>query len=131
MYVRWKRQQTAVAPDRRRGQEPGPAAGARRAAVLVECRRVGGQPRQRVVRYLGSIREERLGSVAARARFWQGVDEKLGAVPLTPSERTRAEAALAAVVPRPDPAEAAAEAAARAAKIGALTAELRRLSGGR
>jgi hypothetical protein len=51
MFLRWKRRRLKRY---RRGCQAGEEI---LSAVIVESRRVDGQPRQRVVRYIGSIRE--------------------------------------------------------------------------
>lgn len=94
MYVRWKVRKLS-----RRGKL-GPA---RRAfyAVLVECRRVDGQPRQKVVKYLAHINEQDLGVSDARRLFWEQANEGLGTIEMGPDERARIEEKLEEVVPRP------------------------------
>ena len=64
-------------------------------AVLVECRRVDGNPRQRVVAYLGGIREAYVDErERAHRTFWRGVDERLDALGLDPETRARVEASV-------------------------------------
>src|SRR5688572_29667158 len=94
MYVRWKVRKLS-----RRGKL-GPA---RRAfyAVLVECRRVDGQPRQKVVKYLAHINEQDLGVSDSRQLFWDQANEGLGTIDMTADERARIEEKLEEVVPRP------------------------------
>jgi hypothetical protein len=94
MYVRWKVRKLS-----RRGKL-GPA---RRAfyAVLVECRRVDGQPRQKVVKYLAHINEQDLGISDARRLFWEQANDGLGTIEIGTDERARIEEKLEEVVPRP------------------------------
>ena len=99
MYVRWQSRAR-----KRRGGSP------LLTAVLVECRRIDGRPRQRTVAYLGSIREGGIESTLARlVKFWLGVTERLDQLgdAITPEERERIEAALAKRVRRVTNAEQA------------------------
>jgi hypothetical protein len=99
MYVRWKVRKLS-----RRGKL-GPA---RRAfyAVLVECRRVDGQPRQKVVKYLAHINEQDLGVADSRRLFWEQANEGLGTIEMTVDERAKIEEKLEEVVARPAAARA-------------------------
>ena len=70
-------------------------------AVLVECRRVDGKPRQRTVAYLGGIREKFIGqNVWQHDRFWSRVNARLDELALDPATRANIEASIAARVPR-------------------------------
>lgn len=71
MFVRWKKQQL------KRPEANGDAAGVVRYAVLVRSLRVKGKPRQKVVRYLGSIRESRINRAGYRIAFWMNVERNL------------------------------------------------------
>jgi hypothetical protein len=91
MYVRWKRR-----------VRDGHVA---YAAQIVASSRTGGQPRQRIVAYLGFISEgwradRGLGGLWTRQQFWRGVDARLGEVAVPEPERERLAAAVAASVPR-------------------------------
>ena len=68
-------------------------------AALIESARVDGQPRQRHVAYLGSVRINRA------IRFWQRVDACLDKLDVTATDRHKIEAMLAAEVPRPSAAQ--------------------------
>jgi hypothetical protein len=97
VFVRWK-------AHRLRGARHGGPAPTMLSAVLVEGRRGGGGPRQRVVRYLGSIRDadvEGERAAPARGRFWASADRHLEGLGLPADQRRAVEAALRAVVPRP------------------------------
>jgi hypothetical protein len=74
-------------------------------AVLVCSERVNGKPRQRIVCYLGHIKEKSLDSKARQLYFWEGIDRHLDALSLSPAERQRIEEQLREVVPRPSPEE--------------------------
>ena len=84
-------------------------------AVLVESRRVDGEPRQRTVAYLGSIRESFIdeGEMAHRA-LWQHADERLDELALDPEARAKVEAAVDSRVRRVTPENQAEFDAARA-----------------
>jgi hypothetical protein len=77
-------------------------------AHLVRSERRDGKPRQKVVGYLGSIREE-AEYVGHRKHFWEHADKRLDALALEAEERRRIEAALLARVPRPTAGEVEAE----------------------
>jgi hypothetical protein len=97
-------------------------------AVLVESHRIDGQPRQRLVRYLGTIRRDDVHRVDGRYKFWTRVDGRLAE--FAPDDRTRFVAALEALVPRPTAKEVAIllkpteEQARRAAAIEAVRARM-------
>jgi hypothetical protein len=115
MYVRWKRYARKAERRYVRGvgmvQEPETL----HAAVLVESRREADKVRQRFVCHLGSIRERQLQHLSHRAHFWRSVERKLAGLELPDAQRAKIEAALAARVTRPTPAETAADDAAYAA----------------
>ena len=102
-----------------------------RSAVLVESVRINGQPRQRTIRYLGSIRECHLDlegqySIFHRGYFWQSADTNLESLDLSDLERARIIAALEDVVPRPDPEESAQAHERARERIAVLTAGMGR-----
>jgi hypothetical protein len=90
------------APWRRRVRRPKRLKAAALVAVIVESRRVGAQPRQHLVQYVGSIRLDDLHLPSARREFWDRAAVRLAQ--FTPEVRQRFEAAIAAKIPRP-PAE--------------------------
>jgi hypothetical protein len=63
---------------------------------------MGGQPRQRLVQYLGSIRLDDVHLPSARREFWDRAAVRLAQ--FTPEARKPLEDAIAAKIPRP-PAE--------------------------
>ncbi len=102
-----------------------------RSAVLVESVRINGQPRQRTVRYLGSIRECHLDlegqySIFHRGYFWRSVDANLETLDISDLERARIVATLEDVVPRPDPGESAQAHKRAEDRIAVLTAGMGR-----
>jgi len=90
------------APWRRRFRRPKPPKPPALVAVVVESHRIGGQSRQRLVQYVGSIRLDDLHLPSARREFWAQAAVRLAQ--FTPAARTRLEEAIAAKIPRP-PAE--------------------------
>ena len=89
MYVRWQSRGRV-----RRGKSSPLLT-----AVLVESRRVDGDPRQRTIAYLGGIREAYVDVREWEHRaFWRGVDERLDALGLDPEVRARVEASVEARV---------------------------------
>jgi hypothetical protein len=113
MYIRWKRRW------RRRRQEWA------HYAELVACVWAAGRPRQRVVSYLGSLREPYRDAPAHRQRFWAQVEQRLTTLGLDPGTQQRLTAQLAQQVPRPTPAELTALEARRATFV-QLGQEVRR-----
>lgn len=93
MYIRWKR-----CPLRR-------TADVKLKAFLVQSVRVGGQPRQRLIGYLGAILVRYQQAPAHRQRFWCRVGQRLDTLGLDPAMRATLEAALAQQVPRPTSAD--------------------------
>ncbi len=112
MYVRWQRRRRV-----RRGKSSPLLT-----AVLVESRRVDGDPRQRTIAYLGGIREAYVDVREWEHRaFWRGVDERLDALGLDPEVRARVEASVEARVRRVSP-ENQAEFDAAQVRLGRETA---------
>ncbi len=109
MFVRWKR--------KRRRDDTSGFGNARtvtpqwlRSAVIVESIRVDGRPKQRILKYLGSIREcyldpDNHASIYHWGYFWRSVDANLEQLELSDVDRVRIVAVLEDVVPRPDMAE--------------------------
>jgi hypothetical protein len=92
MYVRWKRQL------RSGGLNGGHTS---LTAVVVRSERVEGRPRQRIVCYLATIREDRISEGVDLVRFWESVRSHLAAA--VPDQETKAHlsAQVAAHVPLP------------------------------
>jgi hypothetical protein len=70
-------------------------------AVLVRSERIDGKPRQKIVAYLGHIKEKSLDSKARRLYFWESVDRHLDTLVLSLAERQRIEEQLRERIPRP------------------------------
>jgi hypothetical protein len=105
MFVRWKRKRRK---DDRRGWGKDQIVTPQwlLSAVLVESVRINGKPRQRTIRYLGSIREQYLdlsegASTARRFHFWRGVEWSLDQLELSDLDRVRIIAAIEERVPQP------------------------------
>ena len=96
MYVRWKRRKLRKGLGRKREEDAGYA----RSAVLVESHRVKGQPRQKFVAHLGSIRERFMGEAFHHGLFWRDVQASLGRLDLDHDEHVEIEKAIEKVVPR-------------------------------
>ncbi len=92
MFVRWKTRQLtrteSGAPERSLY------------AVLVECRRVDGQPRQKVIKYLAHINEERIDTPRECKAFWEQAKQSLDSVDFEPGMRRKIEAKIAEIVPK-------------------------------
>jgi hypothetical protein len=89
MFIRWRRR-----PLRRE-------ADTLRYALLVRSVWHQGEPRQQLVCYLASIREQYQHAPAHRQAFWRRVEWRLATLPLEPAIRQRVEHQLATVIPRP------------------------------
>jgi hypothetical protein len=102
MYVRWKRRLLGGRRAVRSQRDPQYAI----SAVLVECHRVHGQPRQKVLRHLGSIKERNIADAGHRRDFWRSVAQAFHALELSIEQRRPLEMALDTRVPFPNPASA-------------------------
>ncbi len=97
MYIRWKHRQgtrqtwSAATPNGEKGCKD------TLSAVLVQNTRVHGKPRQRVVKYLGSVQATRTRCPYAQRDFWNKVTPQLDALTLDAAMRARVEAALRAL----------------------------------
>jgi hypothetical protein len=97
MFVRWK---TRI-PQRPWYKDfPHRNPGKSFSAELVRSERVDGKPRQKIVAYLGHMKEKHLAVPLRRYHFWEGVDRQLAALVLSPAGRQRIEERLSAVVAR-------------------------------
>ena len=106
MFVRWKRRVSRPLWHAQRNDQDHI-----RYAVVVRSERVDGKPRQRIVKYLGGIRESyvvpaitdrltRRKALYARQRFWRSVPTALASLDLPGHERDAIEAKIDARVPR-------------------------------
>jgi hypothetical protein len=80
-------------------------------AQLVTSERVNGQPRQRVIAYLGSYQDTPMpANWVGRMHFdfWRTAERRLAEVGVSDTDKARIRAALAKRVPRPTAAEVAA-----------------------
>ncbi|MFC6457437.1 hypothetical protein ACFQBO_28625, partial [Paenibacillus vulneris] len=59
-----------------------------------------GNPRHRIVKHLGSIREERIQGVGSRYNFWRSVGTALDTLSLDSADRQRIETKIAEKVPK-------------------------------
>ena len=90
MFVRWKKRKSV---DRRPDHQLWKAGEVTYSIELVESYRLGGKPRQKVIAFLGSIKQSELASVTRRYYFWhQLVTKRMKDYPLRtlPSEQQRA-----------------------------------------
>jgi hypothetical protein len=115
MFVRWNRTHFGkwVDADRAPGAES--IRGQRyrehwlKTASLLKSVRTPVGPRQKHIRYLGSIRENWIDRPSKRMDFWMSVESKLKAARIVGKQRQTIETALNAVVAKPTQAELAAE----------------------
>jgi hypothetical protein len=99
MFVRWKKRKRSYydhTEHRRRDDQ-------HLSAVLVECVRIDGKPRQQIVAYIGSIRRRVIeqGLELDYELFWERVAAKLDRLDLSRAERRVIEAKLEEIVPNP------------------------------
>ncbi len=89
---------------------------------IAESRWIDGQPRQRIVAYVGTIRCDDVHLPSARRTFWDRADERLAVFP--PEVRRRFEQSISARVPIPPAKELdrAQQIAAASARMQALRA---------
>lgn len=123
MYVRWKKRELrkqvftgkyrwkVVGGQRRvvavrRSEPTGDYA---LSAQLVESRRVDGKPRQKVIKYLGTINESKITYVGHRIGFWRTASAAFKALNLPPEQQHAIELALHDRVPFPTKDEIEAE----------------------
>ena len=91
MYVKWQRKQRADSD----------GYGALLTATLVESRRIDGNPRQRSIAYLGSIREGKIDrTLSHHEYFWRKATRRLDQLDMTRGQRDKIEVALASRVRR-------------------------------
>jgi hypothetical protein len=122
MFVHWQVR-------RRQGAKYGRADTTKLRAVLVESVRVGGQPRQRHLAYLGVIDAARIDITLNRIWFWDAVTDRLDRLGnrLPGEVRQRIEAAMAKRVPPPTPDERVTVARNSAEADSRLAAEFKEL----
>jgi hypothetical protein len=94
-------------------------------AVVVESRRIDGQPRQHLLKYVGAIKPSEVTTLSERRRFWDRAAVVLAG--FEDQERERLARALAARVPRPTAEEAGRGPVGIAAKIAAARARVQAL----
>ncbi len=99
MFVRWKRRKKAATRTGRRPRRRSES-GDSLYCVLVESLRVGGEPRQKVICYLGSLDEGNREKLWLRVDFWDVVSAKLDRLQLKAAERTKLEDEIGRVVAR-------------------------------
>jgi hypothetical protein len=92
MFVRWKskslvQRQYEISPDRLKY------------AQLVETTWGSGKPRQKVIKYLASIRESQMGSPDHRRQFWKTIHNKLRKLELDPDLEKKIKNKLEETVP--------------------------------
>ena len=89
MFVRWKKRKSV---DKQPGHQLWKAGEITYSAELVESYRLNGKPHQKVIAFLGSIKQSELASVTSRYYFWfHFMTEKMKEYPLRtlPPEQQR------------------------------------------
>jgi hypothetical protein len=94
VFVRWKKRDLKC---RRRAAGPSGSL----YAMVAECYRRDGAPRQRVLAYLAHIRTQYLGVTGHQVHFWRRATRRLDELELAPDVRAGLEAQLERVVHRP------------------------------
>ena len=94
MYVRWNKANR---------QRPHGFKYVSHIAVLVESKRIDGRPRQKVLKYLGSIESYLMKEPHIQRYFWKNVSVRLDSLqpPLTADERKKIEDIIQKTVPMP------------------------------
>ena len=107
MYIRWRKRKRQWAKNHSAFMhfmvvdgEPYPL-DVHWAAVVVEPRRIDGQPRPQYIAYLGGITQSQI-LAGESYRFWWKVQTGLAGLNLTSAVRTRLELAIAQKVPHPN-----------------------------
>lgn len=95
MFVRWKR--------RERSAHKHPTDEYVLTAYLVKSERVNGKPRQRIVTYLGAIRENHRDTYWHQVDFWKAARRNILRLNLDDATRNRIVDRLAATVAIPTP----------------------------
>lgn len=91
MYIRWRKYELS----KRRGTSL-------RAEIVQSFRHpVTGEPRNKFIGYLASIKANQCSEPVAQERFWQKVDTRLSEMNLTPSAEHRIKTKLLERVARP------------------------------
>jgi hypothetical protein len=109
MFVRWKRYARKTQLRWKNAREYEEITHTLLVAALVQSERRQGKPRQKVVAYLGSIREERLSEVLPREWFWSHAVDVLDRLGFDANQRAVVETALRQRVRRPSAEEVEAE----------------------
>lgn len=94
MYLRWKKKT-------RRGKNTNSTINFTLSPVIVESYWHGGRAKQRVLKYLGSIRENNISYIHTRERFWNQVNSNLQSLKLTRQQRASFAAQIQEIVPNP------------------------------
>ena len=94
MYVRWNRRKRIKEGWRKKK-------GDYLSAVLVESCRIDGKPRQKTIKHLGSIGEDRLDRVYDRKCFWDKAERNMDSLNLHPDNRLKVNISLEKIVPKP------------------------------
>lgn len=95
MFARWKKRRL------KRREANDSIEGAVRSAVLVRAIRINGKPRQKIVQYLGSIRDSQIEESRCRVRFWFEVERKLKGLEIADELYNKVLITLSMVVPLP------------------------------
>lgn len=96
MFVRWRKRVGT-----KTNRLDGPRQRVTWSAMLLQCLWKNRKPRQRCVRYLGSISESRRLHQETQTEFWTKAGSDLDELDLSNEERQRVEIKLAEIVPRP------------------------------
>jgi len=82
MFIRWERRllarPTPIAPENYSLY-----------AQVVESRRINGKPRQKILKYIGSIKEDCVTNAKDQKNFWEQANKQLDDLKLEPEQRQR------------------------------------------
>lgn len=94
MYLRWKKK-------KRNRKKANSTVGFTLSPVIVESTWEGGKTKQRVIKYLGAIREEDISDHFRRRHFWNKVNMNLLSSEISPHQRAIFAKQIEAVVRNP------------------------------
>lgn len=94
MFARWKKQTL-------KSKSHGRHKALSYYAIIVESCTKNGKPSQRLVTYVGGIREKEIQSPFCRKEFWERAEEAISKIKPAPDVRAKIESKFLELVPKP------------------------------